>query len=132
MVLEDDIRLYEKKLEKKYSVFVEISRLTDELNDVLRTNDRDSIYMIMKMRGEEMYQIDVLNAELGELLQNFSVKERTVINQYKTVQEIPERLERIVTLKRRIHSLVEKIIVSDQTISQRIAGKDSFYKKQKG
>lgn len=132
MVLEDDIRLYEKKLEKKYSVFVEISRLTDELNDVLRTNDRDSIYMIMKMRGEEMYQIDVLNAELGELLQNFSVKERTVINQYKTVQEIPEKLERIVTLKRRIHSLVEKIIVSDQTISQRIAGKDSFYKKQKG
>ena len=42
------------KLEKKYTGFVEIYRLTKELDDLLKNNDRDSVNMIMKMRGEEM------------------------------------------------------------------------------
>ena len=78
------------KLEKKYTGFVEIYRLTKELDDLLKNNDRDSVNMIMKMRGEEMDKISVIDEDINSACSLISAQYREYINNYNDFDSFPE------------------------------------------
>ena len=115
------------KLEKKYTGFVEISRLTKELDDLLKNNDRDSVNMVMKMRGEEMDKISVIDEDINRACSLISAQYREYINNYNDFDSFPEELERIISIKKRNRRVLEKIIEIDKRISVRLAGNKSFY-----
>ena len=115
------------KLEKKYTGFVEIYRLTKELDDLLKNNDRDSVNMIMKMRGEEMDKISVIDEDINRACSLISAQYREYINNYNDFDSFPEELERIINIKKRNRRVLEKIIEIDKRISVRLAGNKSFY-----
>ena len=115
------------KLEKKYTGFVEIFRLTKELDDLLKNNDRDSVNMIMKMRGEEMDKISVIDEDINRACSLISAQYREYINNYNDFDSFPEELERIISIKKRNRRVLEKIIEIDKRISVRLAGNKSFY-----
>ena len=115
------------KLEKKYTGFVEIYRLTKELDDLLKNNDRDSVNMIMKMRGEEMDKISVIDEDINRACSLISAQYREYINNYNVFDSFPEELERIISIKKRNRRVLEKIIEIDKRISVRLAGNKSFY-----
>lgn len=115
------------KLEKKYTGFVEIYRLTKELDDLLKNNDRDSVNMIMKMRGEEMDKISVIDEDINRACSLISAQYREYINNYNDFDSFPEELERIISIKKRNRRVLEKIIEIDKRISVRLAGNKSFY-----
>ena len=115
------------KLEKKYTGFVEIYRLTKELDDLLKNNDRDSVNMVMKMRGEEMDKISVIDEDINRACSLISAQYREYINNYNDFDSFPEELERIISIKKRNRRVLEKIIEIDKRISVRLAGNKSFY-----
>lgn len=115
------------KLEKKYTGFVEIYRLTKELDDLLKNNDRDSVNMVMKMRGEEMDKISVIDEDINRACSLISAQYREYINNYNDFDSFPEELERIINIKKRNRRVLEKIIEIDKRISVRLAGNKSFY-----
>ena len=115
------------KLEKKYTGFGEIYRLTKELDDLLKNNDRDSVNMIMKMRGEEMDKISVIDEDINRACSLISAQYREYINNYNDFDSFPEELERIISIKKRNRRVLEKIIEIDKRISVRLAGNKSFY-----
>ena len=115
------------KLEKKYTGFVEIYRLTKELYDLLKNNDRDSVNMVMKMRGEEMDKISVIDEDINRACSLISAQYREYINNYNDFDSFPEELERIINIKKRNRRVLEKIIEIDKRISVRLAGNKSFY-----
>ena len=115
------------KLEKKYTGFVEIYRLTKELDDLLKNNDRDSVNMVMKMRGEEMNKISVIDEDINRACSLISAQYRKYINNYNDFDSFPEELERIISIKKRNRRVLEKIIEIDKRISVRLAGNKSFY-----
>ncbi len=115
------------KLEKKYTGFVEIYRLTKELDDLLKNNDRDSVNMVMKMRGEEMDKINTIDEDINRACDLIGAKYRKYINKYNDFDSFPEDLERIISIKKRNNRILEKIVEIDKRISVRLAGRKSFY-----
>ena len=111
------------KLEKKYTGFVEIYRLTKELDDLLKNNDRDSVNMVMKMRGEEMDKINTLDEDINRACDLIGAKYRKYINKYNDFDSSPEDLERIISIKKRNNRILEKIVEIDKRISVRLAGR---------
>ncbi len=115
------------KLEKKYTGFVEIYRLTKELDDLLKNNDKDSVNMVMKMRGEEMDKIDTLDEDINKACELLDAKYRKYINKHNDFNSFPEDLERIISIKKRNNRILEKTMEIDKKISVRLAGRKSFY-----
>ncbi len=117
----------EKLFEQKYSGFVEIYRLTKELDDVLRSNDKDSVKIVMKMRGEEMERINVLNEKIEEICRFLPSQEAAFLKQEPKDDFCPEGLQKIMTIRKRNQRALEKIIEIDRAFCNRIGGRKSFY-----
>ena len=121
------------KLQKKYMKLIELSNLTNELSQALKTNDHDSINMIIVMRANEMDEIDVIDYEISEILYNLDFKQRNLIMSKKLDKEIevPNEILKIREIYDKIRRLLEKIISVDRNMNIRIAGNDSYYNKCK-
>lgn len=115
------------KLEKKYSGYIEIYRLTKELDDVLKRNDRESIKIVMRMRVEEMDKINVINEEIEEILTLLPKDKVEVIKNYKKYSEYPQEVQKIIELTKRNNMVIEKTIEIDKVLNNRISGRKSFY-----
>lgn len=115
------------KFEKKYSGYIEIYRLTKELDDVLKRNDKESIKIVMRMRGEEMDKINALNEEIEEILSLLPKDKVDIIKNYKKYDTYPQEIEKIINIKKRNDMVIEKTIEIDKMFSNRIGGRKSFY-----
>ena len=115
------------KLEKKYSRYIEIYRLTKELDDVLKRNDRESVKIVMRMRVEEMDKINTINEEIQELFSLLPKDKVDVIKNYEKYNEYPQEVQKIIELKKRNNIVLEKTIEIDKVLNNRISGRKSFY-----
>lgn len=115
------------KFEKKYSGYIEIYRLTKELDDVLKRNDKESIRIVMKMRGEEMEKINLLNEEIEEIFSLLPKDKVELIKNYKKYDTYPQEIQKIINIKKRNNMVIEKTIEIDKMFSNRIGGRKSFY-----
>ena len=117
------------KLQKKYGRVIEIGRLTDELTEALSRNDKQSVNMVLSMRGEEMDAVDTLDLEIGKFVAALPPNQHDAVNNADGGADVPDDIKKVISLKSRIHNQLGKIIEKDSRISRKIAGGSSFYSK---
>ncbi|MCI8342609.1 MAG: hypothetical protein HFE62_05285 [Firmicutes bacterium] len=127
--MEDKDLTYEiaVRLKKKYSKIVEIERLTEELDEALKRNDKQSVNMVLTMRGEEMDSIDIIDAEITVLENGLTKEQRMAVRDFQNDNVTEGDMKELIELKRLINRLLGKIVEKDRTMNIKIAGKSSFY-----
>ncbi len=127
--MEDKDLAYEiaVRLKKKYSKIVEIERLTEELDEALKRNDKQSVNMVLTMRGEEMDSIDIIDAEITVLENGLTKEQRMAVRDFQNDNVTEGDMKELIELKRLINRLLGKIVEKDRTMNIKIAGKSSFY-----
>ncbi len=117
------------KMEEKYRHMIEVSRLTDELEETLQCNDEQSIIMVMTMRAQEMDTISILDQEIQELIYTLDGNTQRAIKNPQLSEKIPSEIKHYSEIRERIHRIVEQTIKKDRQMSEKIAGGASFYAK---
>ena len=91
-------------LQKKYNYMTEVCRLTGEIEEALKRDDRISTQMLLAMRQEELDGIKKCDKDLHLL-----------------IESTPEVLRQ----------WLEKAVRIDRHVNRKLAGEESFYHDQK-
>lgn len=119
------------KIEEKYRHIIEISRLTEELEETLRHNDDEATFMVMTMRANEMDLVSDLDQKMEQMIQTLEPKVHRALKYEETTDTILPEIKRYHEIKEKIRRILEQTIKKDRRMSEKIAGNDSFYAQQK-
>lgn len=112
-------------LMKENSHINEIYNLTKELADAFSRNDHMSVRIVLKMRGEEILEIDQIRRKISSML--FSYKSKKLrIESLLQGQEVVGQSDieaKIFAISKRMKELTKKITEIDSVISTRLVGK---------
>lgn len=119
-------------MQRRYRGMSEIERLTKELADTLSSGDRESAQLLLNMRQSEMEKVGDVDHTLREMLHVLEPEKREYIAGLMNGNEqfgydSPEE-EKIVRMAEQTSRILERIIVVDKILSQKLAGKDSYYR----
>ena len=67
------------RVQKNYTRMVEIERLTKELGDTLSRDDRESVRLLLKMRGEEMNRAGQTKLEIQMILRALNEEDQAEV-----------------------------------------------------
>ncbi len=119
------------RVQKNYTRMVEIERLTKELGDTLSRDDRESVRLLLKMRGEEMNRAGQTKLEIQMILRALNEEDQAEVKGLLAGEghPNPEDYEagKIVEISRQLTQVLERTIAVDRRISSKLAGKDSYY-----
>lgn len=119
--------------QQKYTCLLEIERLTREIGDMLSVDDRESVQMLIEMRQEEMNRADEIVQRISLFLESADLLTAAELRDlFDWRKELPADTEepdakRIKDFSVRAQKILERTISIDKVISQRLAGKDSYY-----
>lgn len=122
-----------KQYQKKYSIVVEISRLTEEIGELLSKDDRVSSQLVLGMREDEMYKADDCSSALGlleEAMEQGARQRLHLLLESEEGAKLAETWEekKIIEINNNINLTLKKTVEIDKRINLRIAGKESFYR----
>lgn len=117
------------QMQKRYAKFAEILRLTQELDEALKRNDRESADMLMQMRGQEMEAVSEMREEIAYHMASLPNVQQTAI-EFALYDAEDKEIKRICELKERSQSILEKAREIDRRMNMRVAGKDSYYAQE--
>ena len=63
------------RVQRNYVHMVEIERLTKDMADSLSRNDKESVELLLKMRGEEMDQVSTAKHEIQTILEALDLED---------------------------------------------------------
>lgn len=114
---------------------LELERMTKELADTLSNNDRESANILLGMRQKEIEKTWEEDRAVRELLNCMDGEARVriaaVLNGKERPAEDKLQEKRIFQTGEQSRAVTERIMRLDAHVSRRIAGKDSFYEKEK-
>lgn len=120
-----------KKLQKKYGSLNEIQKTTQEMQEALSRNDRVSMEMLISMRQEEIELAADCDRDIRYLLSVLEPDKREQargwLNQGTAKEGDGFEAVKISEIAGSIRKVLEKTVQIDRQMSQRVAGKDSFY-----
>ena len=119
-----------KKNREKYKRCLEILNLTQELEKALQFNDPNSRQMIMRMRGTEMDTIDILDKDVTFLIHTLEQPLQLQLKELPQNQQADELVLLYHDIQSKIKRTLQRVIELDRKLSEKIAGKDSYYAKQ--
>jgi hypothetical protein len=131
--MEDDMLLEILKLmQKKYQSIVEIERITKDMGECLSRNDRTSVQMLLEMRQDEMDRVSTCEKNLDYLITALPREEMNQVLDW-TKGNVNKKFEnpfaqKLVEKGKNIQIVLKRTIDIDRHISQKLAGKDSYYK----
>lgn len=119
-------------MQRRYRGMSEIERLTKELADTLSSGERESAQLLLNMRQSEMEKVGDVDHALREMLHVLEPEKREYIaglmnGNEQSGYDSPEE-EKIVRMAEQTSRILERIIVVDKILSQKLAGKDSYYR----
>lgn len=121
-----------KKLQKKYGSMNEIFKTTQEMQDALARDDRVSLEMLIKMRQDEIDRAVDCDRDIQYLLSVLAPERREQVRDWLNHGTAKEQdgfeAVKIGEIAESIRKVLERTIQVDSRMSQRVAGKDSFYK----
>lgn len=121
-----------KKLQKKYGSMNEIFKTTQEMQDALARDDRVSLEMLINMRQEEIDHAVDCDRDIQYLLSVLASERREQVRDWLNHGTAKEQdgfeAVKISEIAGSIRKVLERTIQVDSRMSQRVAGKDSFYK----
>ncbi len=120
-------------LQRKWNAIQEMNRLTREMEDTFARNDEVSVDMLLQLREDEMGKVDHCMEEIWQMGEG----DAQVFGRLcQLIQSDPEEVSRntpeekkICEIRKKTQSLLDELRKADQRLSQRMAGKKSFYKK---
>ena len=117
-------------LQKKYNGLNEIENLTKQLQDALSYGDRVTIRMLIKMRQEEMDQIDQIDLKRTRILNTLSESKKRALKKGDPspfLAENEDLVKKIAEIEHKNHRVLEKLIEQDKFVNRRLAGDKSYY-----
>ncbi len=122
-----------KRMQKKYKGLLEIERITKELGELLSTDDRESVQLLLNMREEEIESVRREDVALREFLSLLDSDQRMYFanlmngKEDATAEDFLE--EKILQVGTQTRNVCDKTVALDKILSIKIAGKESFYQK---
>lgn len=134
--LEANIAELIKLRKEEYRQMLEVEKITNDIEEVLKRNDRVSTEMFLNMRMKALEEIDNIKGKIENILtsgdEEYYQFLRGLLNvdsqkQAMNTEYEDEKMLMLISLRTRnvLNSIVEK----DKKISTRILGKSSFYSK---
>lgn len=136
--LEKNIAQLIKLMKKEYEEVLKIENITNDIENVLKRNDKVSTEMFLNMRMEVLETIDGIKAEIESILTsedeecyhflrgllNVDTQEQAMNTEYSD-----EKMLMLISLRTR--NVLKGIIEKDKVMNKRLLGKDSFYAEKK-
>ncbi len=116
------------QMQKRYTRLAEILRLTQDLDEALKRNDRESADMLIQMRGEEMEEVSVMHEDIAYMISCLPQVQQTAIEY--ALHEDDKQIKRICELKERSQHILQKAREIDRCMNMRVAGEHSYYAQQ--
>ena len=121
------------RVQRNYVHMVEIERLTKDMADSLSRNDKESVELLLKMRGEEMDQVSTAKHEIQTILEAMDGEDqkklRSWLNGENGKKYEPDSFEsrKIAELSSQTQQVLSRTINLDKVLNSKVAGKESFY-----
>ena len=131
-MLTDQILSQTTAVEKEmYRVLSELEELTQELSQAVNRGDKVSIQMFLSMRRDPLNQMARHQAALRRQYAGLPGKDARLLRALLEDPSPPACAgsEELVRQAARNRSILERIVRTGRQISQRLAGKSSFYTK---
>ncbi len=123
-------------LQKKYNYMTEVCRLTGEIEEALKRDDRISTQMLLAMRQEELDGIKKCDKDLHLLIESTPEVlrqwlEKAVNGTIPQSDEYGTEENMVLRISANIRSEWEKAVRIDRHVNRKLAGEESFYHDQK-
>ncbi len=120
-----------RRVQRNYVHMVEIERLTKDMGDSLARNDKESVELLLKMRGEEMEQAGTVKREIQTILEAMNGEEKEKFRSWLNGESKyePEDFEsrKIAELSSQTQHILKRTISLDKVLNSKVAGKNSYY-----
>lgn len=120
-----------KKLQRKYGSLNEIQKTTQEMQEALSRNDRVSMEMLISMRQEGIELAADCDRDIRYLLSILEPDKRERVRGWLNEGTAKEadgfEAVKISEIASSVRKVLERTIQIDRQMSQRVAGKDSYY-----
>lgn len=120
-----------KRVQRNYVHMAEVERLTKELGESLSRNDQESVQLLLRMRQDELDEIETSKQEIQMFLQPVTEEERRKIKSWLQGENRhqPDSFEskKILEISGQMQQVLARTINIDKAINLKLAGKDSFY-----
>ncbi|EOS34473.1 hypothetical protein C808_05120 [Lachnospiraceae bacterium M18-1] len=120
-----------RRVQRNYVHMVEIERLTKDMGASLSRNDRESVELLLKMRGEEMDQAGEVRQEIRTILEAVDEEERkkfrSWLNGENTYEPDSFEARKITELSKQTQQVLNRTISLDKVLNSKVAGKESYY-----
>ena len=118
-------------LQKKYNGFVEMESITKQLQDALNFDDVVTIRMLVRMRQQEIDNIDMADKQRTEIAEKLSKAQQDALKKGDGSLFAPENaplVRRIGEIMQNTHRLLGRLIEEDKKVNRKLAGDKTFYK----
>lgn len=118
-------------LQKKYNGFVEMESITKQLQDALNFDDVVTIRMLVRMRQQEIDNIDETDRQRAEISDKLSKAQQDALKKGDGSLFAPENaplVRRIGEIMQNSHRLLGRLIEEDRKVNRKLAGDKTFYK----
>lgn len=120
-----------RRVQRNYVHMVEIERLTKEMADSMSRNDKESIELLLKMRGDEMEHAGETRREIQMLIQALEGEEKEKFRSWLNADQKHEpdtfEAKKIMELSRQTNQVLSRTISLDKVLNSKVAGKESYY-----
>ena len=118
-------------VQRNYVHMVEIERVTKDMAESFSRNDKESVELLLKMRGEELERAGEVKHEIQVLIQALEGEEREKVRSWLNAdnKHEPDSFEakKIVELSGQIQQVLNRTVSLDKVLNSKVAGKESFY-----
>lgn len=119
-------------LQRKYNSVCEIEKTTNEIAEAMSRNDNVALEMTISMRGEAMIAAGRVDEQLEDIMEDMQDENdrqrlRLLLTNKSEIEPLNGEEERIIVIRKNIHSLLLKTIEVDKVINMKIGGDKSFY-----
>ena len=117
--------------QKKYNGFVEMESITKQLQDALNYDDVVTIRMLVRMRQQEIDNIDMTDRQWAEIADKLSKAQQDALKKGDDSLFAPENaplVRRIGEIVQNSHRLLGRLIEEDKKVNRKLAGDKTFYK----
>ncbi len=117
--------------QKKYNGFVEMESITKQLQDALNYDDVVTIRMLVRMRQQEIDNIDMTDRQWSEIADKLSKAQQDALKKGDDSLFAPENaplVRRIGEIVQNSHRLLGRLIEEDKKVNRKLAGDKTFYK----
>ncbi|MCI9441603.1 MAG: hypothetical protein HFH15_10300 [Ruminococcus sp.] len=120
-----------RRVQRNYVHMVEIERLTKDMGESFSRNDRESVQLLLKMRGDEMERAGEIKREIQLLLEALEEEEQEKCRSWLNADQKhePDSFEarKIVELSGQTQQVLKRTVSLDKVLNSKVAGKESYY-----